>query len=95
LFSADAALPVIVEHRSKGGRALVVRDGHIMLAAGAHEAPLIELDAIPLLNESAEHLAGIFGAIGAGWALGLSPEILRAGIETYHFHGADADAATD
>ncbi|MDP2195492.1 MAG: cyanophycin synthetase [Rhodocyclaceae bacterium] len=95
LFGAAAALPVIVEHRSKGGRALVVRDGHIMLAAGAHEAPLIELVAIPLLNESAEHLAGIFGAIGAGWALGLSPEILRAGIETYHFHGADADAATD
>ena len=95
LFGADAALPIIIEHRSKGGRALVVRDRRIMLAAGAHEAPLIELTAIPLLNESAEHLAGILGAIGAGWALGLSPEILRAGIETYHFPGADADAATD
>lgn len=95
LFGADAALPIIVEHRRKGGRAVMVRDHHIVLAAASLEAPLIELAAVPLLNESIDHLAGILGAIGAGWALDLSPEILRAGIETYHFPGADADAATD
>ncbi|MBA3034483.1 MAG: cyanophycin synthetase [Gammaproteobacteria bacterium] len=87
LFGSDAALPIIIEHRSKGGRALVVRDGRILLAVGPQEAPLIDLAAVPLLNESASHLAGILGAIGAGWALGLPPEILRTGIETYHFPG--------
>jgi cyanophycin synthetase len=84
-FGADASLPLIVEHRRQGGRALVVRDGSIVLAAGPQEAPLIELAAVPLLNESADHLAGILAAVGAGWALGLAPELLRAGIETYHF----------
>jgi cyanophycin synthetase len=93
LFSADAAMPAIVEHRRQGGRALVVRDGHILLAAGPQEAPLMELAAIPLLHESAAHLAGVLAAIGAGWALGLPPDILRTGIETYHFPGSDA--ATD
>jgi cyanophycin synthetase len=97
LFGADAALPIIIEHRSKGGRALVVRDGRILLAVGPHEAPLIDLAAVPLLNESANHLAGILGAIGAGWALGLPPEILRTGIETYRFpgHSFGDNAATD
>lgn len=84
-FGADASLPIIVEHRRQGGRALVVRDERIVLAAGPQEAPLIELAAVPLLAESGDHLAGILAAVGAGWALGLSPELLRAGIETYHF----------
>jgi cyanophycin synthetase len=84
-FGADAALPLIVEHRRKGGRALVVRDETIVFAAGPLESPLIELAAVPLLAESGDHLAGILAAVGAGWALGLSPELLRAGIETYHF----------
>jgi cyanophycin synthetase len=82
-FSADAASPRIVEHRRKNGRAVVVRERNIVLAAASLEAPLIELDAIPLLGENLDHLPGILAALGAGWALGLSPELLRAGIETY------------
>ena len=82
-FGADASLPIIVEHRRKGGRAVVVRDQNIVLTAASLEAPLIEMATIPLLQESAEHLAGILAALGTGWALGLTPELLRAGIETY------------
>lgn len=82
-FGADAAAPLIVEHRRQGGRAVVVRDTQIVLAAAALEAPLIELAAVPLWQDSAAHLPGILAALGAGWALGLSPEMLRAGIETY------------
>lgn len=82
-FSADAALPTIVEHRRKGGRAVVIREQKIVLAAASLEAPLVDLATVPLLQESSEHLAGILAALGAGWALGLTPELLRAGIETY------------
>lgn len=82
-FSADAALPTIVEHRRKGGRAVVIREQKIVLAAASLEAPLVDLATVPLLQESSEHLAGILAALGAGWALGLAPELLRAGIETY------------
>lgn len=88
LFSANASMPMVVEHRRQGGRALVVKDERIVLTAGPQEAPLIELAAVPFLAESGdptEHLAGILAAVGAGWALGLAPELLRAGIETYHF----------
>ncbi len=82
-FAADAALPLIGEHRRKGGRALVVRGSQIVLAAGGMEAPLVDMATVPLLQESAGRLAGILAALGAGWALGLTPELLRAGIETY------------
>ncbi len=82
-FATDAALPLIVAHRQKGGRAVVVRDGTIVLAAASLEAPLLALSALPLLQDSPAHLSGILAALGAGWALGLTPEILRAGIETH------------
>ncbi|MDP1527641.1 MAG: cyanophycin synthetase [Rhodocyclaceae bacterium] len=88
-FGADAAAPVIVAHRQKGGRAVVLRDGNIVLAAASLEAPLIEISAVPLLQNSQEHLPGILAALGAGWALGLSPDMLRAGIETYLLESAD------
>lgn len=38
---------------------------------------------MPLLQQTDKPLSGILAALGAGWALGLSPEMLRAGIETY------------
>lgn len=82
-FGADPATPTIVEHRRNGGRAVVVRDDKIVLAAASLEAPLIETAAVPLLQQTDKPLSGILAALGAGWALGLSPEMLRAGIETY------------
>lgn len=82
-FGADASLPLLIEHRRKGGRAIVVREGRVVLAAASLEAPLVELALVPVLNESPAMLTPILAALATGWALGLSPEILRAGIETY------------
>lgn len=82
-FGTDPALPLIVEHRRKGGRALLVRDGQIVLAAASLEAPLVELTLLPLLEEAADRLPVALAALATGWALGFAPELLRAGIETY------------
>ncbi len=82
-FATDAALPLIVEHRRKGGRALLIRDGQILLAAASLEAPFVALEQIQLLQASVTHLTAVLAALAAGWALGLTPELLRAGIETY------------
>jgi cyanophycin synthetase len=82
-FGTDAALPLIVEHRQKGGRALLVRDGQIVLAAASLEAPLVDMAIIPLLREAADRLPAVLAALATGWALGFAPELLRAGIETY------------
>ena len=82
-FGRDAALPLIVEHRRKGGRALLIRDGQIVLAAASLEAPLVEIAAIPLLQAHGDHQTAVLAALAAAWALGLVPELLRAGIETF------------
>lgn len=88
-FSSEPALPLIVEHRRKGGRALVIRDSQIMLAAASLEAPLVGLAKIPLLQETADRLPAILAALATGWALGFAPELLRAGIETFRPTSAD------
>ncbi len=90
LFGNDAAAAPVVEHRRKGGRALLVRDGTLVLAAAALEAPLVDLAQLPLLRECAGHRTAVLAALAAGWALGLPPELLRAGIETHLSASAQA-----
>lgn len=92
-FGTDAASPRIGEHRRKGGRALLIHDGRILLAAASLETPLIELAQIALLRESADRLTAVLAALAAGWALGLPPELLCAGIETYRPAARPAAAA--
>jgi len=82
-FGTDAALPLIVEHRRKGGRAIAVRAGSIVLAAAALEAPLVELAALPDSPPGADLPTAFLAALAAGWALGLPTELLRAGCTTY------------
>ncbi len=40
-FALDPQHPVIVKHRAAGGRAVIVRDGAIVLAEGEREMPLV------------------------------------------------------
>ena len=101
-FSLDPNLPVIKEHclhgtqgagSVRGNRAVIVRDGEILLVAGSHELPLTKLNAVPLAHGEdkimqAEH---ILAAVATAWALGMQPALIRDGIES--FSGAVADAA--
>lgn len=82
-FSRDPATPRVAEHRAKGGRAVVLRDSQVVLSSAMAEMPLVALEQIPLLQESAGNLVAVLAALAAGWALGLSADLLRAGIETY------------
>lgn len=82
-FGEAESLPNIVAHRQEGGRALFFREGTLVLAAGAVETGLIETDRIPAWQGGRIDRLGVLAALATGWALGLAPEILRAGVETY------------
>lgn len=84
-FALDPALPAITEHREQGKRAVIVRYGQIMLASGQGEIPLAKLKDIPLTEggKSAQQVENILAAIAAAWALDVSPDIMRTGIETF------------
>ncbi|WP_153110255.1 cyanophycin synthetase [Propionivibrio limicola] len=84
-FAYDPALPVITEHLEQGKRAVIVRYGQIMLASREGEVSLAKLKDIPLTEggKNVEQTENVLAAVGATWALGVSPDVMRTGIETF------------
>ena len=67
----------LATHRAGGGRALLVRGATLVLCEGAAERALA-LHKPPALPASV-----LAPAVAAGWAAGLSPALLVAGIDTF------------
>ena len=84
-FALDPELPAISSHREQGKRAVIVRYGQIMLASGEGEIALAKLADIPLTEggKSTQQIENVLAAVGAAWALGISPDVMRTGIETF------------
>ena len=84
-FAQDADLPVIAAHIKENGQAVLVVDDRIVLAMGNAKIVLTKLSAIPFLQAQChgEKLDHVLAAIATAWALGLSPTLIRAGIETF------------
>jgi cyanophycin synthetase len=85
LFAQDPEIAAITEHREQGGRAVFVRYGRLVMATGRDEVTLVETASIPLLDNGADafQIDNVMAAVGAAWALGLSQEVIRTGIETF------------
>jgi cyanophycin synthetase len=80
-FARDPSLPVVAAHLEQGRRAVVVRCGWIMLASGADEIPLAKLEDVSLAK-GGDAEWNVLAAVGAAWALGIPPDLMRTGIET-------------
>lgn len=85
LFALDPDLPAIAAHREQGKRAVIVRYGQIMLASGQGETALARLMDVPLCKGGKDHqqIENVLAAVGAAWALGISNDVMRTGIETF------------
>ncbi|MDB5728324.1 MAG: cphA1 [Noviherbaspirillum sp.] len=90
-FSTEHDTPVMAEHCKRGGRAVTIRDGRIVLATGLDENPITELGAIccPAPDRRSQVMPAILAAVGAGWALGIPTDVIRAGIESFDYGNAD------
>ncbi len=84
LYGLDANLPAIIEHRTRGGQALFVRQGRIVRAVGTDESVFAEAGAIPLVNGAAPatELEYVLAAIAAAIALEIPADLIRTGVET-------------
>lgn len=80
LYAADAQLPTIVSHRADGGRAVFLREGRVILAHGSQETMLSEHARAEAALLDAQVL---LAAVAAAWAMGTSPDLIAAGIETF------------
>lgn len=75
-YGVDEHLAVIAEHRQDGGRVVFQRADCIVMAQGYDEAASLPLS--PLVPPEA-----VLAAIAAGWALGLTPDLIGAGLRTF------------
>ncbi|MFZ4535991.1 cyanophycin synthetase [Propionivibrio sp.] len=84
-FALDPELPAITAHRAQGKRAVIVRDGRVLLASGKDEVSLAKLKDIPLTEggDAKPQVENVLAAVAAAWALGISTDVMRTGIETF------------
>lgn len=87
LYAQDAANPVVAAHRQdhEGGRAVLVKGQHIVLATGAQERVLGTLDALALASGKRPGTPALLAAIATAWALDISPDLIAAGIKTFEY----------
>ncbi|MFZ2852744.1 MAG: cyanophycin synthetase [Rhodocyclaceae bacterium] len=82
-FASEGGSEVLAAHRAEGKRAVLMQDGNIILATGSEQSVLMPYDAAPLASGPAHHADNVLAAVGTAWALGLTPELIRTGIETF------------
>lgn len=82
-FSLAHDNPVVAAHRAEGHRAVVYRDGTLILASGDQETMVSAPAAIDVVHQP-EQAANFAAAAAAAWALAIAPDLIRAGIETHH-----------
>jgi cyanophycin synthetase len=84
-FALDGGQPVLAAHRRAGGRAVFVRDACVMLAEGGREEVLVPLAQVPLTHQGrvAFQVENVLAAAAAAWSLGVPPEAVRAGLESF------------
>lgn len=84
-FSRDAADPIIAAQRERGGRAVFVRGGSLIAAQGPEETVVASLDRVPLTHGGRVgfQVENVLSATAAGWAAGISFEIVAAGLESF------------
>jgi cyanophycin synthetase len=84
-FAQDGSHPTLLAHRAQGKRATFVRDGQLILCEGPSETDLISINEIPITHSGRAlfQVENALAAAAAAWALGLSQEAIRAGLETF------------
>ena len=91
LYARDSANEALLAQRAAGGRSVFMRDGWAVLAAGSVETVCANLDHASrrftapthAVTPSADPAEVLLASIASAWALGISPELMAAGIETF------------
>jgi cyanophycin synthetase len=89
-FAREAELPAVTGHIEQGGRAVLVRDSAIVLCNGGDQTVLLKLAAVPMSADecSQSQLENVLAAVATAWALGISLDLVRAGIATFEVERA-------
>ena len=93
-FSSDPENEVIKKHRSEGLRAVIARDGQVVLCDGLAETPIAGLEDLPCTHGGRVQfqIENVLAAAAAGWALGISTKTIAAGLQGFQGNLADNPA---
>lgn len=84
-FALDPKHPVIRAHRDESQRAVVVKNGHVVLCDGSEETSLVALEDLPCTHGGRVDFQteNVLAATAAGWALGLPLNEIRNGLQSF------------
>ena len=83
-YAEDASLPAVQHHRERGGRAVFLRGGAAVLAQGPAETPGANIEALlRRFGTAPADAPTLLAAVATAWALGISPELIAAGLDTF------------
>ncbi len=84
-FASTPAAPVMAAHLAANKRGVYVVDGRITLASGKDEIRLCRLGDVPTIGKEKRpaDIANVLAAVAAGWALGLTQEVIKTGLKTF------------
>jgi len=93
-FAVNREHPVLAAHLDSGECGVSVIDSRIVLLAGKEEIRLCRLVDVPMIGKAKKpaDIASALAAVAAGWALGMSKEILKTGLKTYGIELTDPAA---
>jgi cyanophycin synthetase len=80
-YCASGALDALVKHRDAGERVVYLHGDNIVLATGIEETTLLPLSS--LKPAKAVEPTAVLAAVAAAWALGITPELISAGLRTF------------
>lgn len=91
LYAQHSDNEALQAHRAAGGRTAFIRDGWAVLATGAVETICANVEHASLRFAAPTHTAVpvaepdevLLASIASAWAMGISPELMAAGIETF------------
>jgi cyanophycin synthetase len=82
LFSRQANLASLTHHVAQGQRAVFIDHGQLILTEGPLRRNLCTIASIPMTLGGTRHepITSILAAAAAAWALGVTPELIEAGL---------------
>lgn len=88
LFGTQAHLPALSAHVANGGRAVFIDHGQLILADGPVRRNLCTIASISFAQHSAQQdpITSILAAAAAAWALGVTPELIEAGLIAFELN---------
>lgn len=91
-LSAAGPAPAVAQHLAGGGRAaLADAQQRVLLCEGSHAQPVVRIELAALLSRrpqaEREDLAqALLVSVATAWALGLAPDLIAAGLDSFVLH---------